>query len=294
MICPKRLAELINTNLGGLKQKEPAWEIGVSKIAGRGVFATRNIKSGEVIFKDDPLLIGPTLRNETPLNTCSVCYSLMDPKKFLCRQGCGLPLCENCSRRKQHKAECQLFKTWEPLEPQTPNILVIRLLTVARAMLFNSNQKALLYAMQANIDTTFRNEVKNASACFKKFPTDKKVVEYLHRTVAILNTNSYEVNSSKQSDFPLRVLYPLAGILNHECVPNTTYTFDDKNYTIILKAAKDIKEGQEITISYTKLLWSNLMRQLFLKMTKQFSCKCQRCSDPTVSIAKQTDWYTDC
>lgn len=64
MICPKRTSELLDLHLAPFKDKDPAWEIGVSKIAGRGVVATRSLKRGEIIFRDSPLLIGLAAHEE--------------------------------------------------------------------------------------------------------------------------------------------------------------------------------------------------------------------------------------
>ncbi|KAL5273488.1 hypothetical protein ACFFRR_000308 [Megaselia abdita] len=273
MTSIERLEELIILNLGDLKQGEQLWKIGISDISGRGVFATRNIKCGEVIFEEAPLLIGPASRNEDTLSNCCICYSSV---AVLCDDGCGLPVCGLCSDR--HKSECVLFKSWEPTEPQTLNKCRLRFLTAARSITLSSNQKEVLYAMQANVDKPFQKEFENAMACFRKL-LDKNNIDHLYRTMAVLNTNSFVVNS--ESPCPLRALYPLGGMVNNECVPNSTYTFEKKNYNMILKAAKDIIKGEEITNSYTKLLWSNLMRRLYLKITKHFICKCKRCLDST-------------
>lgn len=279
MNCVERLQELILLSLGDFPPlNRPPWRIEDSKIAGRGVFAARKIECGEIIFEEAPLIIGSASRNEGTLSYCSICYSKVSIQNLTCEQGCGLPVCVHCLD--QHQAECKLFKSWEPVEPQTPNVFILRLLTAARSMMLNSSQTQLLYFMQANSDPIFRKEIKS-STCFRKMTSDKNVVDHLSRTVEVLNTNAFVVNSD--SDCPLRALYPLGGIVNHECVPNSTYTFEGKNHKMILKATKQIREDEEVTISYTKLLWSNVMRRLYLRMTKNFVCKCQRCLDPTVS-----------
>ena len=49
-------------------------------------------------------------------------------------------------------------------------------------------------------------------------------------------------------------------------------------------AARKIFKGDEITFSYVQILWGTLSRRIHLATTKNFSCRCQRCIDPTVSI----------
>lgn len=286
MICPKRTSELLDLHLAPFKDKDPAWEVGVSKIAGRGVMATRNLKRGEIIFTDSPLLIGLAAHEEDSLNSCSVCFKVLPDTRFMCRQGCGLPVCSLCAKKKQHKTDCDMFKAWGPNEPDVANSVIIRLLCVARAINLTKDQRDLIYCLQANLDNNHRTEVRNAAKCFKNFPTDKKLIEIMNRTVAVLRTNGFDKTNDRTTDnqeFNYRALYPLFGVMNHDCIPNSYYTFDEKTNNMIVRAALDIVEGEEITTTYTKLFTGNIARHLFLKMKKGFTCKCPRCSDSTVS-----------
>ncbi|EDV95105.1 SET domain-containing protein SmydA-8 [Drosophila grimshawi] len=284
MICPKRTSELLDVHLAPFKVKDPAWEIGISKIAGRGVMATRNLKRGEIIFQDMPLLIGLAAQEEDSLNACSICLKLLPDTRFMCRQGCGLPICSLCGKKRQHKTDCDMFKSWGPNEPDVANSVIIRLLCVARAINLTKDQRDLIYCLQANLDNNHRTEVRNAAKCFKNFPTDKKLVEIMNRTVAVLRTNGFDKTTDRCTDnqeFSYRALYPLFGVMNHDCIPNSYYTFEEKTNNMIVRAAVDILEGEEITTTYTKLFTGNIARHLFLKMKKGFTCKCPRCSDPT-------------
>ncbi|XP_034489972.1 SET domain-containing protein SmydA-8 [Drosophila innubila] len=284
MICPKRTSELLDLHLAPFKDKDPAWEVGVSKIAGRGVMATRHLKRGEIIFQDSPLLIGLAAHEEDSLNSCSVCFKVLPDTRFMCRQGCGLPVCSLCAKKKQHKTDCDMFKSWSPNEPDVANSVIIRLLCVARAINLTKDQRDLIYCLQANLDNNHRTEVRNAAKCFKNFPTDKKIVEIMNRTVAVLRTNGFDKTNDRTTDhqeFNFRALYPLFGVMNHDCIPNSYYTFDEKTNNMIVRAAVDILEGEEITTTYTKLFTGNIARHLYLKMKKGFTCKCPRCSDST-------------
>lgn len=75
-------------------------------------------------------------------------------------------------------------------------------------------------------------------------------------------------------------LYPLSCMMNHQCVPNVRYKFDEKQ-VMIVQAAKRIEKDEEIFTSYLQLFWSTLSRRLQLKATKDFMCSCARCQDPT-------------
>lgn len=294
MICPKRTTELLHKHLEPLKDKEPAWEIVVSQIAGRGLFATRNIKRGEVIFRDIPLLIGLAARQEEALNACSVCFKSLPDTKFMCRQNCGLPVCAMCTKKGKHKADCALFKSWEPIECDVANSIMIRLLCVARALNLSKDACDLIYSLQSTLDNNHRAEIRNSARCFKKFPTDKKIIDVLNRTVASLRTNGFDEVGDRTNDhqpFPYRALFPLYALMNHDCIPNSYYTFEDNTNYMVVRASIDIAAGTEITTTYTKLLTGNIARHLFLKMKKSFTCKCSRCTDPTVSKKKKQILY---
>lgn len=280
----ERLSHLIDFHLGDLKSFDPNWCLELSNVAGRGVFAAKNIKAGEEIFRECPLLIGPTARKPTVLNTCTICYKLLEVDDFICKKGCGLPVCDPCSNTKQHASECSLFRSWKPMDQNKAEPGVIRMLTVARGLFLNKNQKELLYELQANVEKADMNEIANAGKHFENFPTDLSILDYFHKIVSVLNTNAFEsLSKSEEHDILLRGLYPLSGIMNHECTPNTCHFFE-RDGVIVVKATVDIKERTEITNTYTKLMWSNLMRQFFLRMTKNFQCDCSRCKDPTVSF----------
>lgn len=75
-------------------------------------------------------------------------------------------------------------------------------------------------------------------------------------------------------------LYPLSCMMNHQCVPNVRYKFDERQ-VMVVQAAKPIGKGEEIFTSYLQLFWSTLSRRLQLKATKDFMCSCDRCKDPT-------------
>jgi SET domain-containing protein len=75
-------------------------------------------------------------------------------------------------------------------------------------------------------------------------------------------------------------LFPLAALMNHHCIPNIRYTYDN-NRVMTCKAVKPIKKGEQIFNSYTKVLWGTNQRRMHLYYSKNFLCKCERCVDNT-------------
>lgn len=107
----------------------------------------------------------------------------------------------------------------------------------------------------------------------------------MRHTCGVFNTNSFEVMVVRGKDraTSLRGLYPIGALQNHCCVPNTRHHFDDRQ-RLHVSAALPIAAGEELTMSYTDLLWNTWCRRRFLRITKHFSCNCRRCSDPSVGI----------
>ena len=74
-------------------------------------------------------------------------------------------------------------------------------------------------------------------------------------------------------------IYPTVSLINHSCDPNCIQTFQGN--TVVIKATKAIRPGQELTISYgpifSKQNWEE--RQRTLKDQYFFTCHCDRCKD---------------
>ncbi|XP_002133373.3 SET domain-containing protein SmydA-8 isoform X1 [Drosophila pseudoobscura] len=280
----RELAELIDLHLGELRPKEPAWRVSDSPISGRGIFATREIAKGEELFREHTILVGPTAHRSSNLRTCTLCYRLVPGQtdaEALCLAGCGLPVCGECGKSPRHKTECDLFLKWKPKVTERIDPRSLRILSVVRCFFLDEQQRRLLYAMQANADRYYMKEVERAAACFEDFPREQEMLDFFYRTICAFNTNAFESRSCVEGhEVLIRALFPLAGLLNHQCTPNAGHHFQDGE-TIIVCATERIACGAEITVSYAKMLWSTLARKIFLGMTKGFMCQCPRCQDPT-------------
>ncbi|KIM81175.1 hypothetical protein PILCRDRAFT_503834 [Piloderma croceum F 1598] len=67
---------------------------------------------------------------------------------------------------------------------------------------------------------------------------------------------------------------------NHSCGPNATHTWDPDTFSTTLHATCNIKEGDEITIEYTKLTESRQTRRGRLFDMYLFHCECEYCNLP--------------
>ena len=107
-----------------------------------------------------------------------------------------------------------------------------------------------------------------------KFPASR---DFIHHACGIFDTNAFKiVNGADENG---RALLPLAGMMVHNCTPNTDHWFVDGK--CIVRASVDIRAGSPVTNSYTSCLLGTMSRQKHLVLTKLFTCTCTRCQDPT-------------
>eukprot|EP00057_Strongylocentrotus_purpuratus_P016266 XP_011670740.1 PREDICTED: histone-lysine N-methyltransferase SMYD3-like [Strongylocentrotus purpuratus] len=70
-------------------------------------------------------------------------------------------------------------------------------------------------------------------------------------------------------------IYLRASMLNHSCDPNCAWVSDGRKIQIM--TVKDVKEGEECTITYVDFMIPAKERQAVLKEKYQFTCKCVKC-----------------
>ncbi|KAK2581203.1 hypothetical protein KPH14_008002 [Odynerus spinipes] len=266
---------------GLLSEGSQAWTIGYSSSGGRGMFATRDIEAGELIFVDNAVLIAPR-NSETCLPLCVSCYKNECPL-FPCDRGCGLPICsQTCEDSKYHvDHECVYLRKLEPTSGSTWSRELLRALLVVRATSLDQDQRDLLAVLQCHKKlghdhevTLLRNNVKNA-------PKSEEI-DFMMTVSGIFNTNSFETIAMQdnKSYTSVRGLYPMGALQNHSCVPNTRHHFDSQQRLYVI-AVRPISAGEELTMTYIDLFWDTILRRQVLSVTKYFYCRCKRCSDTT-------------
>lgn len=252
------------------------WKLTTIANVGRGLIATRDISVNEMILCEPPLLIGP-VGSEKDDVVCSICYKPIT-ETDVCAD-CSIPVCLNCSEMGSH-TECKFLKSLN-LNGKG-SLQMVRSLAAVRGLFLTENDKEVLNLLQCNHTDDTAKMIDNLLKEGNESSTN--VRDELIRVASVLNTNAFQIVSlSNNYHLNLRGLYPLMSLLNHSCTANARYC-TDTNYVTNLFARKPIKMGEEITISYAKILWSTPSRQSYLKLTKQFTCKCDRCMDPTEAL----------
>ncbi|KAK3989756.1 SET domain-containing protein 5 [Cladorrhinum sp. PSN332] len=90
----------------------------------------------------------------------------------------------------------------------------------------------------------------------------------------VLRTNAFATELGKRQHM---AVYTVVSRINHGCRPNAYTRFIQENLQISVGAAKDIEEGEEITISYLTLGKTSDERKKALKQWG-FECTCDLCA----------------
>ncbi|XP_055304034.1 SET domain-containing protein SmydA-8 [Sitodiplosis mosellana] len=256
-------------------------ELRVSSNCGCGVFATRDIEPNELLFGDKPLILGPT-GNKMDTIVCVMCYERIghDVTSHLCSNRCGLVLCGESACAERHKNECELLQNWKPKNPNELSFTRLKAMLIIRSLILNVEHKKFLGLMQKNY-TSWTNEIYFDKE-FDNFPRDKETVAVIRDASAAINANAFMIlyRSDNCGDVNVRSFYPIMSLINHNCVPNARHDIDSEFVNRIF-AARPIKKGEQIFISYAQILWGTPSRRMFTAISKQFQCTCERCADPT-------------
>lgn len=83
-----------------------------------------------------------------------------------------------------------------------------------------------------------------------------------------------------------------ASRINHSCVPNATSFYDSLNSYLIIRAAKNIQAGEEVTLSYVQPMQERARRMQLLLDNHKIMCKCPACPmiPPEGGYAAETEW----
>ncbi|KAK3927128.1 SET domain-containing protein SmydA-8, isoform A [Frankliniella fusca] len=280
----------------------PAWEIVRSPLGGRGVVATRDLQPGDLVLVDPPLTLGPRAASDP--NTPAVCVGCLRPRAparlRACPRGCRLPVCASgrgCEDAAGHQGECALLRRWGVRGDAAQwSEALLRGSAAVRCLALPPDQREILASMQSHHGRQHAFEVGLVLECLQDAPKPEEE-RFMRLACCVMDANAFRMTlPSVQDAAPdaapaeawgpgqgaLRGLYPLGALLNHECTPNTRHSYDARG-RMVVRAARPVARGEELTVTYSALLWGSPARRQHLLRTKHFLCTCARCKDPTVS-----------
>ncbi|KAK1120868.1 hypothetical protein K0M31_011068 [Melipona bicolor] len=237
------------------------YKVDYSEKLGRYLQATTDLQPGEVIFREEPIIVGPIISNK------------------------------NLEHSRYHTPdECELFKTNKDQLQLALSCLTGTLL-ILRIWLLKKRDPKLwerVKSMEAHLDKRRDTEVWehreiHIVAMLKSLDLvpgdDPSVSEVLQLMCGIVDVNSLELRPpGPKEGLYLRGLFMEASLLSHNCRGNL-YLTTDNNFKLTVHASVPIKKGDTICFNYSTPLLGALARRQHLKMTKYFECDCSVCSD---------------
>ncbi|CAO2189353.1 unnamed protein product [Urochloa humidicola] len=267
---------------------------------GRGLVAARNVREGEVLLSEPPILLYPSTLASLR-SYCAACF------RSLPAAASGIP-CASCRAAAFCSAACAAASH--------PRLLCAALshgggAGLAAAAPTEAVQEPLLFLLSAYSlpDPSLRGILSLSSA--PPPPPGAQDAAALHAAVAALappqmlpqgfsldltaallakdRGNSFAIMEPYSPGMSLELLkarayavYPRASLFNHDCLPNAChFDYPDRpgpgNTDIVVRALHDISEGREVCISYFAANWRYADRQHRLLEDYGFRCECDRC-----------------
>ena len=84
---------------------------------------------------------------------------------------------------------------------------------------------------------------------------------------------------------------PTLALLNHSCNPNAAVVFDRNMASV--RSIRDIKSGEQITISYIDNTFKRATRRQQLRNQYFFDCRCEGCEPPNNEFTGRDSWLCE-
>ncbi|XP_022905994.2 SET domain-containing protein SmydA-8-like isoform X1 [Onthophagus taurus] len=270
------------------------YHIESNDIYGRFLVASRDLKAGEVILEENPIIIGSEIEGK---HICFKCATILERNLLVCKKCGAATICSHeCEGIFHPEDECESLKNFKIKTVDFLN--VPQIITVLRCLLLKSykseifNELMMLESHENDRKGTpiwnFYNE-SIVKIILNKFQTNSNLNgDIIQKICAIFDVNCFELrapnlkfssNCFQQTSY-LRGLYIKSSLMTHDCVGNTHLSIDNA-FKMTIRASLPIQKGEKIYFNYGNCLKPTHERLLRLESGKYFRCKCKRCSDPT-------------
>ncbi|KAG4107381.1 SET domain-containing protein [Neocallimastix lanati (nom. inval.)] len=269
-----------------------------SKSKRRKVTARINLKKGTLLMTENAL--ASNIEKEYLDKYCNYCYQNKKTKLYRCA-GCrsSYYCSKECQKKayKYHKSECKFIKEHPQSAINHCRLMNQILLKINEDSKIEQTFNELIDHKQEYLD----NNKGEISDDMKEYASAEKFFSGYQGSLDSFIDKIIKVNCNVLGIFDGYLNYYASGLflqfsnINHDCNPNCTIYF--RGNTVYLKALRDIKQDEEITINYCSVYDTCRMRQTYLKNIYYFTCECPRCIeykdqlylDPSEGIKCQTE-----
>jgi hypothetical protein len=246
--------------------------------------ALRTIEAGEIILKENPLIFGPD--GTTPI--CLGCYEKSVTENSPRCEKCGFPVCSKaCADSEMHKTmECEVLRQtgWFKTVPidvfvKFPSKLydMIWLLRIFLLREKDPERWTLIWNLESHKTENIHSQhflTSSAAMLLGRIGLLEEDIPTFTTLAGIIGVNQFSGGLIKQKfqNHPTPVdiqvdqtvvLFGLASMSMHDCLANTIDEISSakEGFVLTFKALRAIKEGEQITISYSDPLKTVLERK---------------------------------
>ncbi|KAM9817541.1 histone-lysine N-methyltransferase SMYD3 [Neosynchiropus ocellatus] len=281
----------------------PKLERFVSPGKGNGLRAKAAVRRGDVLAEAEPLACCVSTRE-----SARVCHHCFTRRETLSRcSSCkSARYCNvTCQKRAwpRHKRECRCLRGLLPRVPTDAVRLTARLVFALSSP--GESRPEDLYSVEehlshlASMSQQKRDGLSLLASMLQLYlqpeegdlsalpPPCQDPLDL----IAKVTCNCFTISDEELREVGVG-LYPSFSLLNHDCRPNCVLMFEGPRAQ--LRAVRDVRPGEELTISYIETLLDSEGRQKQLQEQFHFSCSCCRCrsrdTDELLLSGAESSW----
>ncbi|XP_059668559.1 histone-lysine N-methyltransferase ATXR4 [Cornus florida] len=279
----------------------PPIRVSLTESAGRGVFATRRIGTGELIHTAKPIVSHPSLSSIH--GTCYFCLKRLGNKTSSLAE--GVSFCsQECREQYKDYYEVEKMADWSSYNDYCRAqglkypLLVKRLACMVISGVASADDLDILQPAILSPEMTFMIEKEFCllkSVFNNALITGEKTAflteQWYNGVLARIRINAFRIelvggmyedllsaaSASVEAEAAVgNAVYMLPSFYNHDCDPNVHIIWIE-NVDARLKALRDIEAGEELRICYIDASMDHGARQTILSEGFGFQCRCPRC-----------------
>ncbi|KAL4623869.1 histone-lysine N-methyltransferase SMYD3 [Arapaima gigas] len=256
---------------------------------GHGLRALVPLRAGELVFMAEPY--AHIVSKQAMKTTCEKCFARKETL-LRCSRCKTAHYCNAACQRKawsEHKRECKCLRSLLPRIPGTVNDSV-RLVARVIFRLLDPKPSAAeelysLVELESHISDISMDKMEGLKElCTMLLLYLKEEVNDMSQLppnldpinlFARVTCNCFTISDGELKEAGVG-LYPSMSLLNHDCEPNCVVMF--QGIQLHLRAIRDIKALEELTISYIDVMMPSEDRKRCLQEQYHFLCQCVRCA----------------
>ncbi|KAM9338538.1 histone-lysine N-methyltransferase SMYD1a [Symphorus nematophorus] len=263
---------------------------------GRGLRATKDLSTGEVVFAEASFaavvfdswvtqVCHSCFRHQANLHRCAQC-------KFAhyCDRTCQTACWD------EHKRECGAIRKLGKAPKENVRLAARVMWRMHKSTgIVSDSQLVSVDQLEDHVADLGEDDLKQLKGDVHSFleywsyGSKQHSIEYISHIFGIIKCNGFTLSDQRGLQAVGVGLFPNLCLVNHNCWPNCTVILNHGNQSAVnstlhsqrrieLRAMGKISEGQELTVSYVDFLNLSADRQQKLKDHFHFECTCEHCS----------------